>query len=225
MPKRALYEKRPYLLASFAAALAFYYLRAGPVPELYLIPVKGAAVGLLALYAFMRHHSPDSRLLVWVMALAAVGDMAFEVDSETAAWLYFGSHLFALGLYLRNRRPVLSTSQKACAASLLLLLPAICAVLALPGSRFSAALYGLTMGAMAATAWTSVFPRYRVGAGAVLYVAAELLLLAGLGIMQGSMIPQIFAWPLYYLGQFLICTGVIQTLRKRDPELRLIHGR
>ena len=44
MPRRALAEKRPLLLASIAAALAFYYLRWGPWPELYLIPLKGAAV-------------------------------------------------------------------------------------------------------------------------------------------------------------------------------------
>ena len=49
MPRRALAEKRPLLLASIAVALAFYALRWGPWPELYLIPLKGSAVGLLAL--------------------------------------------------------------------------------------------------------------------------------------------------------------------------------
>ena len=34
--------------------------------------------------------------------------------------------------------------------------------------------------------------------------------------------PQVLAWPVYYLGQLLIATGVSQTLRKRDPELRII---
>ena len=37
--------------------------------------------------------------------------------------------------------------------------------------------------------------------------------------------PQVMVWPIYYLGQFLIATGVAQTLRKRDPELRLVHNR
>ena len=60
MPRRALAEKRPLLLASMAAALAFYYLRWGPWPELYLIPLKGAAVGLLAVYLWLRHGSPDA---------------------------------------------------------------------------------------------------------------------------------------------------------------------
>jgi hypothetical protein len=30
------------------------------------------------------------------------------------------------------------------------------------------------------------------------------------------------AWPIYYLGQLLIATGIVQTLRKRDPELRVV---
>ena len=42
---KALAEKRPFLLASIVAALAFYYLRSGPWPEAWFIPLKGAAVG------------------------------------------------------------------------------------------------------------------------------------------------------------------------------------
>ena len=48
MSRRALAEKRPFLLASIAAALAFYVLRWGAWPELYLIPLKGAGVAVLS---------------------------------------------------------------------------------------------------------------------------------------------------------------------------------
>ena len=77
----------------------------------------------------------------------------------------------------------------------------------------------------AASAWASAFPRYRVGAGAVLFLVSDLLLFAELGPLQGSIVPQIMVWPLYYLGQFLIATGIAQTLRKRDPELRVVHSK
>jgi uncharacterized membrane protein YhhN len=84
------------------------------------------------------------------------------------------------------------------------------------------ALYALALGAMAASAWASVFPRYRVGAGAVLFLLSDLLLFAEMGPLQGNLVPQIMVWPLYYLGQLLIATGVTVTLRKRDPELRIV---
>ena len=75
---------------------------------------------------------------------------------------------------------------------------------------------------MAAGAWASVFPRYRVGSGAVLFVVADLLLFAEMGPLAGSPVPQFLVWPIYYLGQLLIAVGVAQALRKRDPELRVV---
>ena len=62
MPRRALIEKRPWLVGSIAAAVAFYALRVSTVPELYLIPVKGAACALLALYALF-HGGREGRWL------------------------------------------------------------------------------------------------------------------------------------------------------------------
>ena len=225
MPKRALAEKRPLLLASIAAALAFYYLRWGPWPELYLIPLKGAAVGLLAVYLWLRHGSPDARLMAWAFGAAALGDMALEIETDRliGGLLFFAYHVMAMGVYLRNRRPELTPSQKATVAAMLLLTPAIAWLLPSDRSQApNAALYALALGAMAAGAWASVFPRYRVGAGAVLFLLSDLLLFAEMGPLQGSMIPQILVWPIYYLGQLLIAVGIAQTLRKRDPELRVV---
>ncbi len=225
MPRRALYEKRPFLLAAIAAAAGHFYLRGAEIPELIPIALKGGAVALLAVYAFLRHSSPDARLLVWVMAVAACGDVAIEFDREIGGWLFFASHVFALGLYLRNRRSSLTPSQKGVAAALLLLTPII--AFTLPSDRAIAtqtAIYALALGAMAATAWASTFPRYRVGAGAVIFVISDLLLIAGMGPLAQSDIPQVYVWPLYFLAQFLICTGVIQTLRKRDPELKIVSS-
>jgi hypothetical protein len=225
MPRRALAERRPLLLASIAVALAFYYLRWGPWPELYLIPLKGSAVGLLALYMWLRHSSAEAKLMAAAFAVAAMGDMAVEIETERliGGLLFFGYHVLALWVYLRNRRERLSPTQKWTVLALLLLTPAIAWFL--PADRGLApniAIYALAAGAMAAGAWASVFPRYRVGAGAVLIVLADLLLFAELGPLQGDIVPQILVWPVYYLGQLLIATGVAQTLRKRDPELRIV---
>jgi len=223
MPRRALAEKWPFLLASIAAALAFYYLRWGPLPELYLIPVKGAAVGLLAAYLWVRHSSPDARLMAWAFGAAALGDMAMEVDRMIAGLLFFACHVMAMGVYLRNRRTSLSPTQKGAVVAFLLLTPLIAWLM--PADRAQApnlAIYALALGAMAASAWGSNFPRYRVGAGAALFVISDVLLFAEMGPLQDSIVPQVLVWPIYFLGQFLIATGIAQTLRKRDPELRVI---
>jgi uncharacterized membrane protein YhhN len=225
MSRRALAEKRPLLLASIAAALAFYYLRWGPWPELYLIPLKGAAVGLLAVYMWLRHGSPDAKLMAWAFGAAALGDMVLEIETDrmVGGLLFFAYQVMAMGVYLRNRRPQLAPSQKAAVVAMLALTPLIAWLL--PADRDQAltvAIYALALGAMAASAWASVFPRYRVGAGAVLFLVSDMLVFAEMGPLQGSIVPQILVWPVYYLGQLLIATGVAQTLRKRDPELKIV---
>ena len=224
MPRRALAEKRPLLLASIAVALAFYSLRWGPWPELYLIPLKGSAVGLLALYLWLRHPGADAKLMAAAFAVAALGDIAVEIETERliGGLLFFGYHVLALWVYLRNRRDRLSPTQKWTVLALLLLTPAIAWLLTMGRAEApNLAIYALALGAMAAGAWASVFPRYRVGAGAVLFVLSDLLLFAELGPLQGDIVPQILVWPVYYLGQLLIATGVAQTLSTRDPGLRV----
>jgi uncharacterized membrane protein YhhN len=80
-------------------------------------------------------------------------------------------------------------------------------------------LYGLALGGMAACAWMSAFPRYRVGVGAALFLASNLLLIADMGPLTGAALPDALVWPLYYGGQFLITVGVVQTLRKRRDDV------
>ena len=222
MPKRALAQKRPFLLLSIAAALAFYYLRVSELPELYLIPIKGSAVALLAVYAFVRHASPDARLYVWALGSAALADMALEIDVTVGGLLFFLHHVFAMGLFLKHRRPATGIHSWICGATL------ICVPLAGyllpydPAAKVQTALYALSLGAMAASAWASDFPRFRVGAGGMLFVASDFILFAEMGPLSGTQWPQLLVWPLYYLGMFLMCTGVIQTLSKRDPQLRAV---
>ena len=214
------------LLASIAAAAAHFYLRDADFPEIYSVALKGAAIGLLAAYAFLRHSGPDAKLLTWVLGLSTLGDIAIEYDRQIGGMLFFASHVFAITLYWRHRRDTLTPSQKAAVVCLLILTPVIAYFL--PSDRAGASqvgLYALALGAMAASAWASNFPRYRVGAGALLFVISDLLIFAGMGPLALSDIPHVFVWPAYYLGQFLICVGVVQTLRKRDPELKIVSSR
>ena len=125
MPKRALAERRPWLLASLTAAIAFYLMRTSPLPEPYLLLIKGAAVGSLAVYAVLRHAGADSRLLALALALGALGDMAIELWIETGAALFFLGHLAAIALYLRHRRAAMTPSQKLAAGAFLRLTPLI----------------------------------------------------------------------------------------------------
>jgi len=221
MARRALAEKRPLLLASMAAALAYFVLRQSPlVPELWLVPLKGAGVGLLAIYAWLRFTDNDARLLTAMFVLAALGDMAIEWDFIAGALLFFGYHMVAIGLYLRHPREAASGSQKAAAVTMLLATPAIFWLL--PADRAMAwptALYGFALGGMAGCAWLSAFSRYRVGIGAVLFLVSDLLIVAGMGPLMGERLHQWLIWPLYYLGQLLICLGLGQTLRAKGSNV------
>lgn len=216
MPKRALIEKRPWLLASIVAALAYYLLADSAVPGVYLLVLRGPPFLLLAIYALLRHAGTDSRLLAAALTLSAAGVMAIELTLYAGMLLLIVSYGTAIALYLRHRREHTTPSQKAAAAALLLLTPAIAWLL--PEDRAAApalAVAALALGGMAAAAWMSSFSRYRVGSGAVLLVAATLLDVARTGPFAMNGLPDMLTWPLYYLGQFMICTGVIRSLRAR----------
>ena len=217
MPKRALIEKRPWLLASLIAGISYYFVRNGDLPGLYLMVWKGAGVALLAVYALARHQGADARQIAAVMAFGALGDVLIELVLEWGAVAFLIGHLIAIHLYWRHRRSSLEASQKVAALAMLVLIPAI--AFYLPDDRAAApgiALYSAGLAAMAAAAWASSFPRYRVGIGAVLFVVSDLLIFARMGPLLGSALPGLLIWPLYYFGQFLICTGVVGELRSRS---------
>lgn len=212
MPRRALIEKRPWLLASIAAALAFYLLRDGAMPGAYQMLLKGAACAFLAIWAVVRHGGRDTQFLAAIMGVSALADMAIEITIVAGAALFLLAHIIAIALYLRHRRDSLTGSQKAASLALLVLTPLV-------GWELSqdplVPIYAAFLGAMAASAWSSSFPRYRVGVGALLFVASDLLIFAREGVMADSALPGLLIWPLYYIGQLLIATGVIGTLRGR----------
>jgi uncharacterized membrane protein YhhN len=87
----------------------------------------------------------------------------------------------------------------------------------LPSDRAGApavALYALGLAAMAAFAWLSRFPRYRVGIGALMFVVSDLLIFARSGPLHGQEWVGYAIWTLYFGGQLLIVLGVTRTLEK-----------
>lgn len=215
MARAALIEHRPWLLASIVAAVAFYVLRDAPIGGVQLMLLKGAGVALLAVYALRRSTGIDGKLIALVMALGAVGDMAIEISFTAGGGAFFLGHLVAVALYLRNRRPSPSPSQQLTGLALLIATPLVSWFLS---HDAGVTLYAAGLGAMAATAWLSRFGRYRVGTGAVLFVLSDWLIFSRMGAVDLAPLPDLLIWPLYYFGQFLIATGVVQALRRHTSS-------
>ena len=210
MAKAALIERRPWLLASLIASLAFYFYGDAALEGIPKMVMKASAVTLLAVYAWLRHDSGDAKILALAMLFGAAGDAGVEIDLTIGGTLFFAEHVALIAIFLKHVRKSMTGSQKALAVMLLLGTPLISYLITM---EFGIALYALALGGMAASAWASRFSRYHVGIGAVLFVVSDLLIFAELGPLADSAIPSLLIWPLYYTGQFLICTGIIQTMR------------
>jgi len=215
--KSAFAESRPFLLISLLFGISYYFacvLNNPELPEPLIVLWKGAGVGFLAIYALVRLHRLDGKIVGAILAFGAIGDMVLEYDMMIGAGAFMIGHLLAIVFYSRFRRHRLGVSQKLFA---FLLVPlAVLIAWALPFDRSAApgvALYCLSVAAMAAMAWTSRFSRYQVGAGALLFLISDLLIFARMGPLETSVIPDLLVWPLYYFGQFMIATGIVRTLR------------
>jgi uncharacterized membrane protein YhhN len=192
--------------ASFFAAARFGI--SGPL----LVAWKGAGVALLAAWCTVNARGLDGWLIAGIMALGALGDVLIEWRLEAGAGAFLIGHLFALLLNFRNWRQRITFSQRLLAA---LVVPAavfIAVTLVPPASMTGVAIYTFFVAAMAAAAWTSRFPRYRTGIGAMLFLASDLLIFARMGPLAGSSLPDLLIWPLYFAGQVLIAYGVVRTL-------------
>lgn len=217
MVKRALVERRPWLLVSLVAALAWWaFGDSQMVPGLFKMAWKAVPLACLAVYAFQRHLGPDGTILTAMLAIAAMADAMTELIYAAAGTLMTFSLLLAIWLYSRNRRETTSLSQKGLGLALVLVLPAAAWVmLAGEDGRLLVTGFSLMLAIMAAMAWTSRFSRYRVGAGAMLFVLSQFVLFAITGpIWRASEWGELLVWPLYYSGQLLITTGVVGRLRR-----------
>ena len=179
---------------------------------------KTSGVGLLALWAAANARSTDGKLIAAALAFGAFGDWLLDAAGMLPGAAAFATgHLIAIILYMRNRRPSLTASQKLLGWVLVPL-----AILIAWGLTRGAEVH--QMGAaiaytggvaiMAATAWTSRFPRYRTGIGAMMFLASDLFIFAGEGGALSKDARIWLVWPLYFAGQALIAWGVVSTLSK-----------
>ena len=177
---------------------------------------KGTGVGLLALLAAFEARNRDGWLLAGLLGFGALGDILLVASMTAGGVAFMVGHVVAIWLFLRNHRARLSFSQRALA---LLVIPAsVLIAWSLPADRGQAlgvAVYALFVAAMAAAAWTSSFPRYVTGVGAMLFLASDLLIFARMGALEGAAWAGLAIWLLYYFGQFLITLGVTRVLSAR----------
>ena len=180
---------------------------------------KGASVGLLAIYVLVRvphdRRGVDGVLLFVALLLAAAGDVAIELYFTLGGAFFAAAHCVAVALYLRNLRQRQSPSQRMLGLGLLIGTPLISYLLS---DQAEIAIYAAFLGAMAAAAWLSRFPRYRVGTGAVLFVISDWLIFSRMGRFDLGMLPDLLIWPTYYAGQVMIATGIVQCLRGEQPK-------
>lgn len=181
---------------------------------------KGTGVGLLAVYAALKAGDRNGWLLTAVMTLGFLGDVLLGVQFIVGAVAFLIGHVVAIGLYLTNRRPALSRSQRALA--LLLVPAAVVIAFLLPADRAAApgvAFYTVGLSLMAATAWTSRFPRFTVGIGALMFLVSDLVIFAKMGPLPDTFLTGLAVWVPYYFGQLLICVGVVAALKASRERL------
>ena len=177
---------------------------------------KTSGVAFLALWAAANARERNGWLIAAALGFGALGDWLLDAKGlETGAVAFVIGHVIAIILYLTNRRPATTASQRLLGW---LVMPATLAIVwgmlsPAPG-WWHAAVYSLFVAAMAAAAWTSRFPRYRTGIGAMLFLASDLFIFAGEGGVLPKDVTMWLVWPLYFGGQALIARGVVSTLSK-----------
>lgn len=204
------------LIASVIGGVSYVAAWSLHLPPVQDLAWKGTGVGLLAVFAATQARSLDGWLLTAVMTFGMLGDVLLGVNLYIGAGAFLIGHLVAIGLYLRNRRMEISRGQRALA---IVMVPAATAIaFLLPFDRAGApvaALYALGVSVMAATAWTSRFPRFRVGLGAMMFLVSDLLIIGRSGPLPDNLPIGLVVWGLYYFGQLLICVGVVRAQKPK----------
>lgn len=216
------------LAASVAAGVSYIASWNLELSQAVSLTWKGLGVGLLAVYAALRAKDLNGWLITAVMALGCAGDVLLGIHFIVGAVAFLLGHVVAIGLYLRNRRKVIQRSQLALAV---LLVPAtVFIAFMLPDDRAGApgvAFYTLGLSVMAASAWTSRFPRFTVGIGALLFLVSDLVIFAKMGPLPETFLTGLAVWVPYYGGQLLIAVGAVGAIehwRETATKERVLGG-
>jgi membrane-associated HD superfamily phosphohydrolase len=205
-------HRRPWLAASLLFGLTFPLSGQLAVPGLLAMLWKMAGVGFLVPFMLRRHHEGQFVWAAAFLALYALADGVLEQSVMAGGAIFAVGHVVAIALFLRHRRPATAPSQRAFATVMVIATPLIVWLLVRDAA---ATLYALIVATMAAAAWSSNFPRYRVGMGAVLFVASDIILIAQMGPLAGWAGEGFAVWYLYFSGVLLMAMGIAQTLVKR----------
>lgn len=202
------------LIASIIGGVSYVAAWGLHLPPVQDLAWKGTGVGLLAVYAALKARSLDGWLLTAVMTFGVLGDVLLGVNFIVGALAFLAGHAISLALYVRNRRQKMSRSQTWLAV---LIIPATLALAwMLSDGDFGVASYATFLGAMAAMAWASRFPRFKVGIGALMFVASDLLIFGRMSHHVPDTLPiGLAVWGLYFFGQLLICMGVVGALKPK----------
>ena len=177
---------------------------------------KASGVGLLAVWAAANAREKNGWLIAATLGFGALGDYLLDAKGLVVGAVAFAvGHVIAIILYLTNRRTRTTPSQRLLGwLTMPATLAIVWAMLSPAAGWWHAAVYSLFVAAMAAAAWTSRFPRYRTGVGAMMFLASDLFIFAGEGGVLPRDVTMWLVWPLYFAGQALIASGIVSTLAK-----------
>jgi uncharacterized membrane protein YhhN len=201
------------LYAALLTGVSYLFFQNADLPTWTMTLWKGAGVWFLAIFAMLMARNNDGWLLTGVMAFGALGDVLVERDDVLGGLAFAVAHVIAIALYLRNRRPNPAQSQLFLAFTLVLVVPVISWLFVRDAI---VVVYAVILSVMAATAWISRFPRYRVGIGAICFVISDLLIFARYGPLQNVNWPNYAIWAFYFGGQVFIALGVTKLLARNE---------
>jgi uncharacterized membrane protein YhhN len=206
---------RAALYAGILAGFAYLFVMHQSLGSATMLAFKGTGVWFLAIYAALNARSTSGWLITGVMAMGSLGDVLVEQNLELGAGAFIVGHILAAWLYFKNRRRQLSPSQKWLA---IIVVPAVLLISWILTQDGLSLLYSLFLAVMASLAWTSLFSRYRVGIGAMLFVLSDLMIFArGAEWISGTAV-DLAIWAFYFAGQVMIVVGVSEVLAKRAGE-------
>ena len=196
-------------IAAVIAGSSYLFVSNSDEMTLGLVTWKALGVWLLAIFAFLAIRPPEGSTLAAIMAFCALGDVLVERDLRWGAIAFGFAHILAIAFYLGQRRKEVSASQQRLGTVLPIAVPIITWFLT---KDIGATVYAILLGFMASMAWTSRFPRYWTGLGAVLFVLSDLLIFAEEGVFGPSPLITYLIWAFYFGGQAMIVYGIVTTM-------------